>query len=221
VSDAASARVYFAPAPTRPNDRAVDSNRGGNTEDPKGWGTMKKLWILVTALLLFAYAEPALAQGGKLKAQGFYIGGSAGVGLTKLDFDEINLLDDSALVWKAVAGFRWRYFAIEGDYRALSSVSAVFPGSELTAESKGFTGSLLLILPVGPIDIFGRGGGHHATSTVGFGEDLAETKEWVLVYGGGLGFRVGSFALRVEYERLDLEAISELNQVTGGFTVAF
>ena len=59
---------------------------------------MKKLWVLVTALLLFAYAEPAFAQGGKLKAQGFYIGGSAGVGLTKLDFDDINLLDDSALV---------------------------------------------------------------------------------------------------------------------------
>lgn len=182
---------------------------------------MKKLWILVPVLLMFAYAEPALAQGGKLQAQGFYIGGSGGVGLTKLDFDEINLLDDSALLWKAVAGVRWRYFALEFDYRSLSQVKAVFPGSELTAKSKGFTGSLLLILPVGPIDLFGRGGGHRATTTVGFGDDLNETKEWVLVYGGGLGIRMGSFALRFEYERLDLEAITELNQLTGGFTIAF
>jgi len=182
---------------------------------------MKRLWVLVPVLLMFAYADPAFAQGGQLKAQGFYIGGSAGVGLTKLDFDEINLLDDSALVWKAVAGFRWRYFALEFDYRSMSQVKAVFPGSELTAKSKGFTGSLLLILPLGPIDFYGRGGGHRATSTVGFLDDLVETKEWVLVYGGGIGFRVGSFALRFEYERLDLEAITEVNQVTGGFTVAF
>jgi len=182
---------------------------------------MKRLWVLVTVLLLFAYADSALAQGGKLKAQGFYIGGSGGVGLTKLDFDAINLLDDSALVWKAVTGYRWRYFALEFDYRSLSQIKAVFPGSELTAKSKGFTGSLLLILPLGPVDIFGRGGGHRATSTVGFNEDLTETKEWSLLYGGGLGIRVGSFALRFEYERLDLEAISELNQVTGGFTIAF
>lgn len=182
---------------------------------------MKRLWVLVPVLFLFAHAEPALAQGGKLKAQGFYIGGSGGVGLAKLDFDEINLLDDSALVWKAVTGFRWRYFAVEFDYRSLSQVKAVFPGSELTAQSKGFTGSLLLILPLGPIDFFGRGGGHRATSTVGFGEDLVETKEWVLLYGGGLGIRVGSFALRFEYERVDLEAIAALNQLTGGFTIAF
>jgi hypothetical protein len=182
---------------------------------------MKKLWVVVPVLLMFAYAEPALAQDGKLKAEGFYIGGSAGVGLAKVDLDEINLLDDSALAWKAAAGFRWRYFAIEFDYRSMSQVAAVFPGSELTAKSKGFTGSLLLILPLGPVDIFGRGGGHRATSTVGFLDDLTETKEWVLLYGGGLGFRVGSFALRFEYERLDIEAIAEMNQITGGFTVAF
>ncbi len=182
---------------------------------------MKKLWVLVTVLLLFAYAEPVLAQGGKLQAQGVYIGGSGGVGLTKLDFDDINLLDDSAVVWKAVVGFRWRHFSVEFDYRSMSQVKAVFPGSELTAESNGFTGSVLLILPLGPLDLFGRGGGHRATSTVGFGDALTETKEWSLVYGGGIGIRIGSFALRAEYERLDLEAIAELNQVTGGFTVAF
>jgi len=182
---------------------------------------MKRLWVLALVLLLFVCAEPVLAQGGKLSAQGFYIGGSAGVGLTKLDFNEINLLDDSSLVWKAAAGYRWRYFAVEFDYRSLSQVKAVFPGSELTAESKGFTGSVLLILPLGPIDFFGRGGGHRATSTVGFVGSEAETKEWVLVYGGGLGFRVGSFTLRFEYERVDLEAIAELHQLTGGFTIAF
>jgi len=182
---------------------------------------MKRLWVLVPVLLMLAYATPALAQGGKLKAQGIYIGASGGVGLTKLDLSEINLLDDSALVWKAVAGYRWRYFAVEFDYRSLSQVKAVFPGSELTAKSKGFTGSLLLILPLGPIDLFGRGGGHRATSDVGFLDDIERTEEWALVYGGGIGFRVGSFALRAEYERLDLEAISELNQITGGFTIAF
>lgn len=182
---------------------------------------MKKLWVVVPVLLMLTYAGPTFAQGGKLKAQGFYIGGSGGVAQTKLDFDQINLLDDTAVVWKAVAGFRWRYFAVEFDYRSMSQVKAVFPGSELTAESKGFTGSLLLILPLGPIDLFGRGGGHRATANVGFGNDIVETKEWSLVYGGGLGLRIGSFALRVEYERLDLEAITELNQVTGGFTVAF
>ena len=181
---------------------------------------MKRLWVIAPVLLLLAYAEPALAQG-KLKAEGLYIGASGGLGLTKLDVEEINLLDDSSVAWKVVSGFRSRNFAMEFDYRSLSEVKAIFPGSELTASAKGFAGSALLILPLGPVDLYGRGGVWRATSKVGFGEDIEELKEWAWMYGGGLAFRIGSFALRVEYERPSLELISELHQVTGGFTIAF
>ena len=83
---------------------------------------MKRLWILLPLLAVVAFAEPASAQG--LKAEGFYIGASAGAGLTKLEFENINLLDDSALVWKVGAGWRWRFVAIEFDYRQLSQLNA-------------------------------------------------------------------------------------------------
>jgi hypothetical protein len=179
---------------------------------------MKRLWVLLPVVAVLVYAEPAHAQ---LKAQGIYIGASGGVGLTKLNFDEIDLLDDTALVWKAVVGYRARFFAFEIDYRSLSQLKALFPGSELVAKSNGFTGSALLILPLGPIDIFGRGGGHYSTSEFGFGNDAVETKAWSLLYGAGLGLRIGNFALRVEYERPQIEAISELHQMTAGFTIAF
>ncbi len=182
---------------------------------------MKRLWVLAPVLLLFVYAEPALAQGGKLQAEGFYIGGGAGVSLTKLDLDEISLIDDTSVQWKAIAGFRWRFFALEFDYRSLSEVRSAIPGSELTAESRGFTGSALLILPVGPIDLFGRVGGHRATSDVGFGASLVETKEWAVIYGGGLGLRLGPVTLRAEYERPQLDAMTDLHQVTGGLLIAF
>ncbi|NKB90332.1 MAG: outer membrane beta-barrel protein [Acidobacteria bacterium] len=180
---------------------------------------MKRLWVLLLLAAVVWVAEPVEAQG--LKAEGFYIGGSVGAGLTKLEFDQINLLDDSALVWKVGAGYRWRFFAIEFDYRQLSQLNAILPGSEITADSKGFTGSLLLILPAGPIDLYARGGGHRATTKVGLGDDITETEEWALMYGGGIAFRIGSFSLRAEYERPQLDAISDLHQVTAGFTVAF
>ena len=196
---------------------------------------MKRLWVFALLLLLALTSfEPALAQnqqssqGGKLKAQGIYIGGSAGVGLTKLDLDEINLLDDSSLAWKAVAGYRWRNFAVEFDYRSLAKLEATIPGSELTAEAKGFSGSALLLLPLGPVDFFGRIGTFRATTKIGIGDAVNETKEWALIYGGGLGFRAGSFTIRAEYERPKLEPLIdgvasnvELHQFTGGFTIAF
>jgi hypothetical protein len=180
---------------------------------------MKRLWVLLFVLAAVVVAKPASAQG--LKAEGFYIGLSGGVGLTKLEFDNINLLDDSALTWKGAAGVRWRFFAVEFDYRQMSQVNAILPGSEITAESKGFTGSLLLILPVGPIDLYARGGYHRATTKVGLLDDIEETQEWAPIYGGGLAIRIGSFSLRAEYERPKLDAITDLHQVTGGFTVAF
>jgi hypothetical protein len=181
---------------------------------------MKKLWVLLPVLCLVAYAAPAAAQG-KLKAEGFYIGASGGLGLTKLDIDEINLLDDSSVAWKAITGYRSRNFAMEFDYRSLSEVKAIFPGSELTASAKGFATSALLILPLGPVDLYGRGGVWRASTKVGFGADIVEDKQWAWMYGAGLAVRIGSFSLRAEYERPSLEAISNLHIVTGGFTVAF
>ncbi len=181
---------------------------------------MKRLWVLGLLAAGLVCADSALAQG-KLKAEGVYLGGSAGAGLTKLDIDNVDLLDDTSLAWKAVVGFRSRYFAVEFDYRSLQEVNSVIPGSEITAKTKGFTGSALLILPVGPVDIFGRAGGFRATSTIGIADNITETKEWALVYGGGLGLRVGSFTLRVEYERPQLEAIEDLHLLMGGFTIAF
>jgi hypothetical protein len=179
---------------------------------------MKRLWVLAAVLCILVYAAPAEAQ---LKAQGLYIGASGGAGLTKLSIDEIDLIDDTSLVWKAAVGYRMRFLAFEIDYRSMSKVKALFPGSEVAAQSKGFTGSALLILPAGPIDFFARGGGHYATSEIGVGADIGETKAWSLLYGAGLGIRVGSFALRFEYERPQIEVIPDLHQLTVGFTIAF
>lgn len=176
---------------------------------------MRKLLLpLFAVAVLFLYAAPAQAQA--LKAQGPYIGGAVGGGWLQTEDGEF---DDVTTAWKVLSGFRSRFFAFEVDYRNLGSVKGALEGVQ--SNTKGIQSSMLLILPAGPIDIYGRGGAFFWKNKVTAGDVSAEIDGTAFGYGGGLALRLGSFALRAEYEK---ELISELNDpwmATGGITIAF
>jgi len=179
---------------------------------------MRKAGILLILLTMVFVANSAEAQG--MKAAGIYFGGAVGTGhLTS----QAGLFDGSAVAWKGMAGFRSKFFALEADYRDMGSIKAGGIASGLKNKTKGFQTSALLILPIGPIDIYGRGGVFFwkNKTTLGNGNLDAELSGTDFGWGGGLGFRLGSFGVRLEYEKAEISQINKPWMATIGATLAF
>ena len=177
---------------------------------------MRKLPVFLAALLFVFVADSALAQGGGMKAQGFYIGGAIGGGFLKT---EDGFFDDASVAWKGLAGFRTKFFAIEGDYRHLGSITGALEG--VKSKTTGFQASGLLMLPVGPVDFYGRGGAFFWKNEVTAGTAVTELDGTSFAWGGGIALRLGSFSLRAEYERAEIEELANPWIATLGATIAF
>ena len=130
--------------------------------------------------------------------------------------------DDRGL--KAIVGFRpLDSFAIEANYVDLGETKipiSSFPPSTLSIESDVISVSAVGLIPLPLVDLYGRLGVTRWESEASlFGASQKETGTDP-TYGAGAQFRVGSFALRLEYERFDFDDDSS-DLVSVGFTYTF
>ena len=130
--------------------------------------------------------------------------------------------DDRGL--KAIVGFRpLDAFAIEANYVDMGETKIAvssFPPSTLSVESDAISVSAVGLLPLPLVDLYGRLGVTHWESKASlFGASQKETGTDP-TYGAGAQFRLGSFALRLEYERFDFDDDSS-DLVSVGFTYTF
>jgi hypothetical protein len=177
---------------------------------------MRKWPLLLAAFLFLFMADSALAQGEGMKAQGIYIGGAVGGGFLKTDD---GFFDDASVAWKGMLGFRTKFFALETDYRHLGSITGALSG--VKSKTKGFQASGLLMIPVGPVDLYGRGGAFFWKNTITAGSLDTEIDGTDFAWGGGVALRLGSFSLRAEYERAEIEELDKPWIATLGMTIAF
>ena len=188
---------------------------------------MKKA-ILVIAFVLAAAATPASAVDN-----GFYIGGS--LGGSSLDVrdvdDEIGDLDfsDGDTAYKLFAGYRFLSFlAVEAGYVDFGDPSDIVGDIEQIDVEIGVTGwdaFALGILPIGPVDVFGKIGviSWDADIRAAF-EDLVDRDSESgtdVAYGLGVALRLGSVAIRVEGEMFDVDGADELYMLSAGVTFTF
>lgn len=150
---------------------------------------------------------------------GFYLGASLGQsnveirqGLANVDGDDTG--------YKLIAGIRpLDWLAVEANYIDFGEVKdggAVFANDGLSAFVVGF-------LPVGPVDLFAKGGLVKSDSTVklrGVGK-LFDSDGTDLAYGVGAQFRLLSLSLRAEYEVFDVDNVKDLNMLSVGLTYTF
>ena len=152
---------------------------------------------------------------------GFYLGlASADV---SSDYGVSGSADDDRGL-KAIVGFRpLDSFAIEANYVDLGETKipiSSFPPSTLSIESDVISVSAVGLIPLPLVDLYGRLGVTHWESEASmFGASQKETGTDP-TYGAGAQFRVGSFALRLEYERFDFDDDSS-DLVSVGFTYTF
>ena len=157
-----------------------------------------------------AVAGVALAmftQGALAANQGFYLGVGAGKGVVA---DGANLQVDleSDVGYSGIFGYRLGViplfdFAVEGFYNDLGEFTPKSGGTNVRAEASTYGANVLAILPLGPVDFYGKVGFANLSFDLTTGGTTTKLDSTSPVYGLGLGLRLGSLGLRLQADYLD------------------
>ena len=174
---------------------------------------------LLISVSLFAPGSVAFAADN-----GFYVGlasSEVSSDYAVSSFSSAGADDDRGL--KAIVGFRpLDGFAIEANYVDMgeTNVPISFPPSTLSIDSEALSVSAVGLIALPLVDLYGRLGlarWESEASLLGGTQNESGTDP---TYGAGAQFRVGSFALRFEYERFELDDDSS-DLMSIGFTYTF
>jgi opacity protein-like surface antigen len=178
--------------------------------------------IALAALSLGLAALPARAADN-----GIYLGGSIGQGgvqfdeaIEGFDFD----YDASSTAFKLIAGWRFLdWLAVEANYVDLGSGDDTIEDTRIETDVSGVSGSVVGFLPVGPVDLFARGGLIYWDAEVNSNDiDLSGSEDGTdFAWGVGAQFRVWSLSLRAEYERFEIEDADTVDLISVGVTWTF
>lgn len=151
-----------------------------------------------TAALAFA-AVPAQAQG--IPGVDFYVG--AGIGQSSADVSNtVGDFDEKDFAWKAFVGLRAvSYLGAELDYIDFGKPN----GDGDTFKYKGFAGFGLFYVPIPlpVLDVYLKAG--LARVDVDVPSLDISNDDTKFAFGGGVQLKVGSFAVRAEYEQYKAE----------------
>lgn len=169
-----------------------------------------RLKILTIAFLLGA-AAPAWADG-------LYIGASVGQASFKDDFAGVDF-DEDDTGWKAFVGARWGMLGVEGGYVDFGNPST--GAGNIQMDAHGIDAFGVLILPLGPLDVFGKLGGIWWDSESSIGGITTDDDGADLAWGFGVGVRLGPVQVRAEYERFEIGDVDEISMISIGGAVLF
>lgn len=169
--------------------------------------------VLATALFLASAAAMAADDG-------IYLGAS--LGQANIDINAVNAprIDGDDTGFKFIAGLRpLDWFAVEASYVNFGEVEQ----GRLATESDGISAFGVFFLPVGPVDLFAKGGLISFTTDIdvdGIGTVYRE-EGTDLAYGVGVQFRLLSLGIRAEYEKFDIDDVDDANMLSIGVTYTF
>lgn len=148
---------------------------------------------------------------------GIYVGAGVGKGWIRDDVTDpgsgtLVHFDSKDWAYKAFLGYRFTWLPIidlaaEAAYTDFGNPAQTALGQRIGYKLHGASASGLLILPVGPLDIFGKAGAMSWSSEKNVGGTLTSNSGTNAVYGAGVGFRIWRLGMRAEYEYFDLKAI--------------
>jgi hypothetical protein len=179
---------------------------------------MHKGILPVIALLGFAATAGAADNG-------FYLGASLGHSNVKIEHG-LAQVDGDDTGYKLIAGIRpLDWLAVEVSYIDFGTVK----DGAAKSDNNGVSAFVVGFLPVGPVDLFAKGGLVKSDSTVhldGLGSADGVGKAFDsdgtdFAYGVGAQFRLLSLSFRAEYEVFDVKDVKDLNMLSVGLTYTF
>lgn len=177
---------------------------------------MRSFFHLAAGVSLFICLTASLSFADNT---GIYLGAGVGQSAIKISDTDPSFgnfdVDSDDTAWKAFLGWRpLGFLAVEAGYRDFGSGSDSSGTLRSAADVNAFDASVLGILPVGPIDVFARAGlvAWDAEVKLNDGSTFEKTDydSEDLIYGAGLGFRLGSLGVRGEYEIIDANEFSDI-----------
>lgn len=178
-------------------------------------GKMKKTVMILSFTLLALVMIPVISSAD---ANGWYVGAS--YGRSTIDIGIIPK-EPTNVGYKIYGGYRLGALAVEGGYLDFGDTSDDYLGLPLDMKLTGLDITGLLILPLGPLDIFAKAGvmqwDFELDSAGGSDRDDGSDSMW----GVGAAIGVGPVRVRAEAEVFNVEAIDSVAFFTLGATLAF
>ena len=152
------------------------------------------------------------ACGAGAADRGVYIG--AGVGQATIEEGAVNF-DARSTSYREFIGYRAPVarlleLAAEASYIDWGNASQNVAGVTRQYHLNGGELAALAIVPLGPLDFYGRAGVVSWSSSKNVGGMSSSQSGTSGLYGLGLGFRVSKLALRAEYDRYNVSAVDRL-----------
>jgi hypothetical protein len=170
-----------------------------------------------------------LASNGAATAadNGFYLGAS--VGNANLEIDDLAGISEADFKgddtgYKLIAGIRpLDWLAVEASWvdfgDAEDRIQFQSQDIPLRISGDGISAFAVGFLPIGPVDLFAKGGIISWDSKIS--GDFDDDDGTDLAYGVGAQFRVWSISLRAEYEIFDVDDVDDLSMISVGATFTF
>ena len=168
----------------------------------------KTLMIFAAAALGGLCSLPAEATGG------LYLGGGVGAARVRENVSG-ETLDAGDAGYKAFIGYRFDEvpvvdLALEAGYTDFGGPKKTIAGQDAKFKLHGAYAAGLLILPVGPIDLYGKGGVYNWKSELSFGGTSTSRSGNDPFYGLGAGFYLWKLGFRAEYERYQVKDVDRV-----------
>jgi hypothetical protein len=170
---------------------------------------MNRTWPVIAAAALLNLFAPCVNG-----ADGLYIG--AGIGKAGIK-DNINTdtFDSDDAAYKAFIGWRFKVpivdLAIEGAYTDFGKPSQTVGSQRVETKLHGPSLAGLVILPLGPIDLYGKAGAMNWSADTTIGSSTTSKSGTDLFYGLGAGFYIWKLGFRAEYERFQIKEIDRVD----------
>ena len=173
-------------------------------------------WKMRVAIGILGLASMTCANAAD---SGFYLG----IGTSYAEFKDQTAnpngsgtigFDASSNGYKIFGGYRLKAiplldFAGEAGYHYFGKASQTVLGQNVEYKMQGASAAGLVILPLGPVDFFGKGGAIYSSLDKNIGGTASSKTGTNAFYGAGIGFHIGRFGIRAEYEYFD---VSNLNR---------
>jgi opacity protein-like surface antigen len=177
----------------------------------------------IASVLVLGMCGAAAAQAVE-PVLGPYIGISGTQSRFDGDAFDIDDVDDEDTGWKGILGYRFApFFAAEAAYVDFGDTDAPedVVGGPFSANAKGLTAFGVGIVPVGPVELFGKAGGSRVKSRGRIGGSDFSDSDTKFAYGLGVQLALRNVGLRAEWEKFDTDTIGNLKVVSLGVTYTF
>jgi outer membrane immunogenic protein len=166
--------------------------------------------------LLAGWLLSNLFAPGLHAADGLYLGAGVGIATIKDEVDTSGSFESDEGSYKAFVGWRFDVIpaidlAVELAYTEFGKPTQNVGGQEVKYKLNGPSLAGLLIVPLGPVDLYGKLGmmDWSLDRTVGAGTTRSSGTD--AFYGAGIGFYIWKIGFRAEYERFEIKDVERVD----------